>query len=123
MLPNDTIKRFISNPEKFPLFRGERSTTQSGLHFTLDKNWAKNFGENILEGRLPAGSKVRLISEADFEKGVKQGFGKEWLLWNFIFSNENCDVLLGHDAMNSSMLDIIVNPKHLKNFRPSETKK
>lgn len=120
MLPDDTIANFILNPENFVLFRAEKSTTQGGLHFTLDKNWAKNFGENVLEGKLPAGSKVRLISEADFEKGIKQGFGKERLLWDFIFSNEDCDALIGHDAMNSSILDIIVNPKHLKNFKPSK---
>ena len=114
---NVVAEKFILNPEKFLLFRGEQQFNHGGQHFTTDKEWAKNFGDKILEGQLPIGSKVRLITGTDFADGFKQGFGKEWLLWNFIFSNEECDALIGHDAMNCRILDVIVNPKHLKNFK------
>ncbi|MFA7301846.1 MAG: hypothetical protein WC069_06070 [Candidatus Shapirobacteria bacterium] len=113
---NEGIQRFISNPESFILFRGESDENQGGIHFTTDAEWAKNFGNKILTGKLPADSKIKLITEKDFKEGYELGILSEKLLWDFIF-NKGYDAIVGHDAMNSNKLDVIVNPKHLGLFK------
>jgi hypothetical protein len=35
----------------------------------------------------------------------------------FLFEQNNYDAMLGTDSMNSDVLDVIVNPKHLKGFK------
>ena len=74
---NETVQRFISNPETFTLFRGEDDINKGGLHFTTDENWAKNFGSRILTGNLPAGSKIELLTEKDLREDYKLGILSE----------------------------------------------
>lgn len=112
---NELIQKFISNPEAFTLYRGESKMTQGGLHFTTDKEWARIFGEIILEGNLPEKSIVKLLTEDDFRNGYEQGISSEKQLWDLLFS-KGYDAIIGVDSMNSKALDVIVNPKHLKNF-------
>jgi len=113
---DNLIQKFISNPESFTLFRGENQTNQGGLHFTTDKDWASKFGENILEGKLPKDSKIKLIKNSDFEEGFKANILSEQQLWDSIFE-KGYDAIVGYDPMNSDMLDIIINPKHLELFK------
>jgi hypothetical protein len=112
------VDTFLSNPENYILFRGEKPGMEGGLHFTLDKEWAKVFGSNILQGYLPQGSKIKIISEEDFEEAMKFNISTDYKFYYFIFA-KGYDAILGYDPMNSQMLDIIVNPKLLKNFRVS----
>jgi len=113
---DNLIQKFISNPEVFTLFRGENQTNQGGLHFTTDKDWASKFGDKILEGKLPKDSKIKLITNSDFEEGLKLNILSEKQLWESIFE-KGYDAIIGHDPMNSDMLDIIINPKHLELFK------
>ena len=113
------VKRFLDHPETVFLYRGEGVTNKQGLHFTADKEWAKNFGANIFRGRLPAKSKIKVLTIEDFEKALVQGIGAEMPLWNSIFE-EGYDAILGTDVMSDKQIDVIVNPKHLSNFKPFE---
>ena len=113
----DIVQRFISNPETFTLFRGESEVNQGGLHFTTDKEWAKNFGKTILSGKLPARCKFKMISEGDFEFAFKMGISSEGKLWTLLFS-EGYDAVIGYDPMNSRILDVVINPVHLDRFKP-----
>lgn len=112
---NEMIHKFITHPESFTLFRDENADNKGGLHFTTDKNWAKNFGTNVLSGTLPAHSRIKLLTEKDFEDGLKLGITSERPLWN-IFFDEGYDAIVGYDSMNSDELDVIVNPKYLGCF-------
>ena len=112
------LRAFASNPSTFTIYRGENSTNKGGLHFTTDENWAKNFGSTILTDKLPLSSKIKLLTKADFETGAKLGLNTEKELWNFFFEKDY-DAIVGYDAMNSEVIDIIVNPKHLDMFNPS----
>lgn len=112
---SDIAERFLANPASFQLFRAENATNVGGLHFALNKEWVKNFGTEIYAGFLPAGSRIKLLAEVDMEEAFEQGLVSEQALWDSIF-NEGYDAILGHDAMNSKMLDIIVNPKLLHRF-------
>jgi hypothetical protein len=67
---NDLIQKFISKPEDFTLFRGENKINMGGLHFTIDKDWAKKFGDNILEGKLPTSSKTKLITKDILKRAI-----------------------------------------------------
>jgi hypothetical protein len=110
------VKRFLAHPETVFLYRGENKVNQNGLHFTTDKEWAKNFGANIFRGRLPAKSKIKVLTIEDFEKAFVQGIGAEMPLWNSIFE-QGYDAILGTDIMSDKQIDVIVNPKHLVNFK------
>ena len=115
---NQTKKNFILNPETFILHRGEGLDNMGGLHFTTDENWAKKFGKVILKGALPAGSKIKLLTKDDFIDARNIGFISEDVVWFSIFA-EGYDAILGRDQRNSGVFDVIVNPKHLENFKPS----
>lgn len=119
---NQTTNKFASNPETFVLFRGENLPNKGGLHFTTDKDWAKDFGKVILKGTLPAGSKIKLLTKDDFIEPLSMGVTSEDVVWFSIFA-EGYDAILGHDQRNSKVFDVIVNPKHLGNFKPSNNAK
>ena len=112
---SEAIQRFVSNPESFTLFRDENSANRGGLHFTTDKNWAKNFGSKVISGTLPAHSRIKLLTEKDFQDGLKLGITAERPLWDLFF-DEGYDAIVGYDSMNAEELDVIVNPKHLGCF-------
>jgi len=115
-------KNFVSNPETFILFRGENPSNKGGLHFTTDKDWAKHFGKIILEGSFPPGSKIKHLTRDDVRNGLNANILLEDFFW-FSFFAQGYDAILGTDFMDSSKLDIIVNPKHLGNFKPSNNVK
>lgn len=115
-LMNQTIEKFILNPENFVLFRGQSVTDKGGLHFALDEDWAKRFGKIIIKGTLPVGSKIKPLQETDFQEALSLGLPSERPVWDLIFS-KGYDAILGTDAMESSKLDVIVNPKHLEIFK------
>ena len=119
---NQIKKDFISNPETFVLFRSEGWENMGGLHFTTDENWAKKFGKVILKGTLPAGSKIKLLTKDDFIEPLSMGVTSEDMVWFSIFA-KGYDAILGHDQRNSNVFDVIVNPKHLGNFKPSNNAK
>ena len=102
--------------ETFLLFRGENPSNKGGLHFSTDKDWAKNFGDIILEGTLPVGCKIKLLTGYDFEEAYNSGITSEQQFWNSVFI-DGYDAILGTDAMNSSKIDVIIHPKHLENFK------
>jgi len=114
-----TLKALLLHPENVPLYRGERLATLGGLHFTPDRTWAEKFanGGTILTGHLPTDSKIKVLDDSDFEYGFKMGFSSEYLLWDYIFA-QGFDAIIGHDAMNTKILDVIVHPRLLQNFKP-----
>lgn len=121
-MSEDAAEKFLEHPEDFMLFRGERPDNQTGLHFTTDEKWSKNFGTVVRAGRLPTGSKIKLLEETDKKDAFERGIFSEQELWDSIFE-QGYDAILGHDAMNRHMLDIIVNPKHLSRFQIKRTVK
>lgn len=114
---NALTEKFVSNPENFVLFRGEGYTNKNGFRFTMDKEWAKGFGGTVLEGRLPPNSKIHVLKYDDIQYAPRIGFTTEtsWFL-KFIEEN-NYDAIVATDPMSPRTLEIIVNPKHLGNFK------
>lgn len=114
---NALTEKFISNPENFLLFRGEGNTNKNGFRFTMKKEWAGNFGDTILEGSLPSNSKIHVLKYDDIQYAPRIGFTTEtsWFL-KFIEEN-NYDAIVATDPMSPRTLEIIVNPKHLGNFK------
>ena len=115
---NKIIEKFILNPENFVLYRGQTIEDNGGLHFALDKDWAKKFGNIIIKGTLPVGSKIKPLKEADFQEAFSLGLPSERPVWDLIFS-KGYDAIIATDSMESSKLDVIVNPKHLERFKLS----
>jgi hypothetical protein len=111
------VKRFLAHPETVFLYRGENKTNQNGLHFTADKEWAKNFGGQILRGRLPIKSRIKVLTTKDFDEAWSNGISSELDLWHYYF-DQGYDAVLGTDLMADKQIDVIINPKHLKNFKP-----
>ena len=116
---SETVQRFISNPETFTLFRGEDAGNVGGLHFTTDQEWAKNFGNRMLKGTLPAGCKIELLTEKDLKEDYRLGILSERPFWDLIFER-GYDAIVGCDSMNSEELDVIVNPKYLELFKTQD---
>lgn len=115
-MSDDAAERFLNHPEDFVLFRGERPDNQGGLHFTNEKEWALNFGKNILMGCLPAKSKIRILTEADMDAVIVHGIYGEQGLWDSLFE-QGYDAILGHEPMRPRFLDVVVHPKHLGRFK------
>lgn len=111
------VKRFLAHPETVFLFRGENQINKRGLHFTADINWARNFGNQILRGRLPAKSRIKVLEIKDFDEAWISGINSEMALWNYYF-DQGYDAILGTDLMTDKQIDVIVNPKHLDKFKP-----
>jgi hypothetical protein len=118
------IEKFISSPETFTLYRGEggRQSNENGLHFTTDKEWAKRFGNTILSGTLPKGSVIHLINKDDFTEALEiysqiKTMDEATILKSQI-ERHNYDAMVGHDTMNCNIIDVVVNPKNLKYFKP-----
>ena len=116
-MQNDPTAEFLEHPEKYLLYRGEQAKSESGLHFSTDAQWVKNFGPIIRSGTLPMGSRVKLLTEADEKEAFENGIYSELRLWESFFE-KGYDAILGHDALNSKALDIIVHPKHAERFKP-----
>lgn len=118
------IEKFISNPETFTLYRGEggRQSNEGGLHFTTDKEWAKRFGSTILEGTLPKGSIIHLIDQNDFTEALgiysRVKTMDEATILKVQMERHDYDAMVGHDTMNCNILDVVINPKNLKYFKP-----
>jgi len=114
---NATVKRFISNPEDFTLFRGEKDDNKNGFRFTTDREWAENFGSVILEGKLPPQSKIHPLKHWDIMGVPQTGFTTDnsWFLQ--LFEEEKWDAIISSDPMSTETLEILVNPKHLGNFK------
>lgn len=118
---NALVEKFISNPENFLLFRGEKDINEKGFRFTTDKEWAKRFGDTLLEGRLPPNSKVHVLKYQDIQGAPQTSFTTKnsWFL-QFIEEN-NYDAIISVDPMSPQTLEILVNPKHLENFKISNS--
>lgn len=91
------------------LYRGEGAGNTGGLHFSTDQAWAKNFGNNMIQGNLPPGAKVYQLQPQDMEQAFQKGITNEGDLWKSIF-DKGYDAIQGVDSMNSKAADIIVNP-------------
>ena len=128
ILTDEIIQKFISNPETFTLYRGEggRQSNENGLHFTTDKNWAKGFGDILIEGILPKGSEIHLINQRDFDTGAvimyKTKKIDETAIYKTLFDWYDYDAIIGSDPMNSNVLDVVINPKNLKHFKTPSLK-
>ncbi len=114
---NDTLmKKFVSSPETFNLFRGENPGNKGGIFFSPDEGWAKNFGPDLLKGNLPAGSKVY---QYNFQDPMIQGALNKGLsekdLYKSVFDN-GYDAIIGTDPMRNSTINAIINPSKLKYF-------
>ena len=126
ILTCEIIQRFISYPETFTLYRGESKgrANEDGLHFTTDKKWAKGFGDILLEGSLPKGSVIHQIDESDFTEalGIYSRIKKmdDKTIFELQLSRHNYDAMVGHDPMICNILDVVVNPRNLKYFKPSK---
>lgn len=114
-ISDELIEEFLLKPENFILYRGEGKTNKDGLHFTTNKDWARSFGDNLVVGTLPTNSKIKVIAESDFAEALRRGIYSEQVLWASIFS-KGYDAILGHDTMRTTILDIVVHPKHRANF-------
>lgn len=97
------------------LYRGERAINQGSLHFTSDKSWVKHFGRAVLQGRLPAGAKIKVITGEDLERAYTAGIMTDNAFYKSIF-RDGYDVIIGHDVMDFNILDVVVNPKLLDRF-------
>lgn len=124
VVTEEMIERFISNPETFRLYRGEggRQANENGLHFTTDKEWAKRFGNTILSGNLPKGSVIHLINKDDFTEALEIYSQiktmDEATILKLQIERHNYDAMVGHDTMNCNIIDVVINPKNLKYFKP-----
>ena len=118
---NALTEKFVSNPENFLLFRGEGDTNKNGFRFTLDKEWARGFGDTVLEGKLPANSKIHVLKYDEIQYAPRTGFTTDnsWFL-QFIEEN-NYDAIVATDPMSPRTLEIIVNTKHLGDFKISNS--
>jgi hypothetical protein len=117
---NATIERFISKPEDFTLFRGEKDDNKNGFRFTTNRDWAENFGTSILEGRLPPQSKIHPLKHWDIMGAPQTGFTTDNSWFLKLFEEEKWDAIISRDPMSSETLEILVNPKHLGNFKVVE---
>ena len=123
-LTDEIIQNFIFHPETFTLYRGEggRQANKNGLHFTTDKEWAKRFGSTILAGNLPKGSVIHLIDQSDFTEalGIYSDIKTmdEATILKTQLERHDYDAMVGHDTMNCNILDVVVNPKNLRYFKP-----
>ncbi|MDP2816515.1 MAG: hypothetical protein Q8O19_07535 [Rectinemataceae bacterium] len=117
----EVVEKFIEHPEDFLLFRGERSDNRGGLHFTNDEEWANYFGTAIRTGKLPAGSKIKVLAEVDMSDALAREIYSEQGLWDSIFE-QGYDAILGYDSMRPHLLDVIVHPKHLERFEIRQSK-
>jgi hypothetical protein len=116
MTYDEQVNDFVSHSDNICLFRGEGSVNGGGMHFTPNEQWARKFAKNkIIKGYLPKNSKIKLLAEADLENGFKMGISSEDVLWDYFFQ-KGFDAIVGCDAMNGDIIDVIVHPKHLKNF-------
>jgi len=124
ILADEIIEKFISNPETFILYRGEggRQSNEHGLHFTTDIQWAKRFGGTILSGSLPKGSVIHLIDQNDFTEALgiysRIKTMDESTILKAQLERHDYDAMVGHDTMSCDVLDVVVNPKNLKYFKP-----
>jgi len=127
ILTDERIQKFISNPETFILYRGESKgkANEKGLHFTTDKDWAKSFGDTLLMGSLPKGSIIHHIDQNDFTEAmdiysrIKKIDDKT--IFELQLNRHGYDAMIGHDPMNSNVLDVVVHTKHLSRFRVIES--
>jgi hypothetical protein len=62
---------------------------------------------------LPKGAKVRKLEEEDLEQAFRNGILKESEFWPTFF-NQGYDAVVGLDSRDSRVVDVMVNPKHLK---------
>ena len=49
-----------------------------------------------------------------YRKTEQKGIGDEAVFWQTFF-DDGYDAVIGYDSYNSTVLDVIVNPKHLGN--------
>ncbi len=114
------VKKLIKDPSSITLYRGE--TTKGGEHFSTEK-WAENFGDHVVRGKLPKGAIVHVITPEDMQTAYNAGIqgsgaiSDEAALYNYLFDRYKADALIGHDSLNSKALDVVVNPKHLGEFK------
>ena len=125
-LTDKIIQNFISHPEDLILFRGEYKDRDNfgGLHFTNNKEWAKSFGDILLGGTLPKGSIIHHIDQNDFTEAMgiysRIKTMDDETIFKIQLDRHGYDAMVGHDPMNSNILDVVVNPKNLKYFKPLE---
>ena len=108
------IKSLLAKPDSVQLFRGQKVGQPVGIHFTPDESWARSFGPIMTKMILPANAKVKLLTSEDTERGIQKGIGDEAVFWQTFF-DDGYDAVIGYDSYNSTVLDVIVNPKHLGN--------
>lgn len=106
------IKNLLAKPDCLDLFRGQKAGMIPGLHFTPDEAWAKSFGDEVITLRLPRDSRLKLLTGDSFADALQQGFYDEATLWQSFF-DQGYDAIVGTDSHDSTMIDVIVNPKHL----------
>lgn len=106
------IESLLAKPDCLDLFRGQKAGAILGLHFTPDEAWAKSFGDDIIKLRLPGDSRLKLLAGDFFEDALQKGLYDEATLWQSLF-DQGYDAIVGTDSHDSTMIDVIVNPKHL----------
>lgn len=106
------IESLLTKPDSIQLFRGQKADSEMGLHYTPDETWARNFGPVILKMVLPANAKLKLITRKDTEQGIQKGIFNEDVFWQTFF-DDGYDAIVGTDSHDSTVLDVIVNPKLL----------
>lgn len=107
------IESLLAKPDCLDLFRGQKAGAIPGLHFTPDEVWAKSFGDNIIKLRLPEDARLKLLTGDSFEDAFQKGLYDEAALWQSFF-DQGYDAIVGADSHDSTMIDVIVNPKHLE---------
>lgn len=113
---NKVAETFMKTPEQIPLYRGEGAGNAGGVHFTPDAQWSQNFGTSNIQGSLPAGAKVFSITPESMEEAISKGITSDGEFYKYLW-DKGYDALLGTDSRNGNVLDIVVNPKQLSNFK------
>ena len=106
------IENLLTKPDSIQLFRGQNAGQPMGIHFTPDEAWARNFGTIMTKMALPANARLKLLTPEDTASGIQKGIHDEDVFWQTFF-DDGYDAVVGYDSHDSTVLDVIVNPKHL----------
>lgn len=119
---DDQITSLTNDPSTTKLYRGQKGTDGVGQHFTNDPTWINNFGDTSYSGALPADAKIKVLTGADMEAAFQEGLMTDEQLYQKFF-NEGYDAVVGTDARNGGIMDVIVSPEMAQQFEQTDISK
>ncbi len=114
---DEQLAALQNNPESLTLYRGEGKTNVGGTSFTTDKAWTDTFGGKKLEGQLPAGSKIKVLTAKEVQEAMKKGLTSSKEMNQDLFDQGYAGVA----RLDQGRLQVDVNPKLMDNFASAET--